>query len=142
MQTERIIPLGAAVTVANYTCSESHVSYVGPFFPLKEPNKIALGTKTAYANIDAEMIIEWMETYKYLGVDKVLTYYMESINSDAFDVLQYYASTGILDLFYYEPANEGKMDHVNQKSVCKHAQNAHIQIQIRACAKYHHLIHS
>ena len=101
------VPNGVAVTIDNKTCSESDVTFVEPYFPLTEPNKIALSTKTAYGTIDAETIIEWMEAYKYLGVDKVVSYYMDSINSDALKVLKYYASTGILDLHYYEPAYEG-----------------------------------
>ena len=101
------IPIGVSVTLFNNTCSEDQVSYVRPYFPLKEPNKIAIGTKTAFGNISAELIIEWMEAYKYLGVNKVVTYYMKGINGDALKVLQYYETTGILDLFYYEPANEG-----------------------------------
>ena len=103
------VPIGVAVKLSNNTCLEDQVSYVRPYFPLKEPNKIAIGTKTAFGNISAELIIEWMEAYKHLGVDKVVTYYMKGINGDALKVLQYYESTGILDLFYYEPANEGKI---------------------------------
>ena len=68
-----MIPTGAAITVGNYSCEESDVTYVEPYFPFKEPNKIAIGTKAAFANISAELIIEWMEAYKYLGVDKVVT---------------------------------------------------------------------
>ena len=100
------VPNGVAVTIDNKTCSESDVTYVEPFFPLREPNKIALSPKTVYGTIDAEIIIEWMEAYKYLGVDKVVSYYMDSINNDALKVLKYYASTGILDLYFFEPAYE------------------------------------
>ena len=107
------IPIGVAVKLSNITCSEDQVSYVRPYFPLKEPTKIAIGTKTAFANISAELIIEWMEAYKYLGVNKVVTYYMNNINSDALKVLQFYETTGILDLFYYEPANEGEVSSRN-----------------------------
>ena len=92
------VPNGVAVTIDNKTCSESDVTYVEPFFPLREPNKIALSPKTVYGTIDAEIIIEWMEAYKYLGVDKVVSY--------ALKVLKYYASTGILDLYFFEPAYE------------------------------------
>ena len=104
----RKIPTGVAVTRANTSCDESHVTYVPPYFPLKESKSmVAISTKVAYADISAELIIEWMEAYKYLGVDKVITYYLETINSDALKVLEYYKATGILELNFYEPANEG-----------------------------------
>ena len=108
LRSDGFIPTGAAVTVGNYSCGENDVTYIEPYFPYKEPDKIAIGTKTAFANISAELIIEWMEAYKYLGVDKVVSYYLKNINKDALKVLEYYESTGILDFFYYEPALEGK----------------------------------
>ena len=107
LHSYKIVPIGVAITVENGSCSGDNVTYVQPYFPLKHPNKIAIGTKTSFANISAELIVEWMEAYKYLGVDKVVTYYISSINADALKVLRYYASTGLLDLSYYEPAAEG-----------------------------------
>ena len=112
-----IIPKGVAITIDNYTCSEDHVTYVRPFLPTREPYKIAIGTKTSFGTIDPELIIEWMEAYKYLGVNKVVTYFLKSLNDDAFKVLSYYASTGFLDLTFYEPANEGNFDS-NQTKIC------------------------
>ena len=108
LSLDGFIPTGAAVTFGNYSCGENDVTYVEPYFPYKEPNKITIGTKLAFANISAEIIIEWMESYKYLGVDKVVTYYLRNINKDALKVLEYYQSTGIMDLSYFEPAFEGK----------------------------------
>ena len=81
---------------------------VKPFQTLKTPGQIAIGTKTAFGSINSEQIIEWMETYKYIGVDKVVSYYMKILNADALKVLKYYESTGYLDLTFYEPAAEGK----------------------------------
>ena len=97
-----------AVTVDSYSCEEKDVTYVKPFQPLKTPGKIAIGTKTAFGSINPEQIIEWMETYKYIGVDKIVSYYMKILNADALKVLKYYESTGYLDLTFYEPAAEGK----------------------------------
>ena len=109
LRSEGLIPVGAAVALGTNTCNETSVTYVEPYFPLKEATKkIAIGTKTAFANMSAELIIEWMEAYKYLGVDKVVTYYLKNLNKDALKVLEYYESTGIMDLFFYEPALEGK----------------------------------
>ena len=103
-----IIPNGVALTFSPFTCGEEHVVYRKPFVSVSEPgNKLAICTKAAYGSISAEMIIEWMETYKYLGVDKVITYFLKDLNHNARKVLEYYASTGILDLYYFEPAAAG-----------------------------------
>ena len=73
---EKMVPIGAALTVTGYNCSRDHVRYVSPYFPLREATekKVAIGTKTSYGNISAELIIEWMEAWKYIGVDKVPTF--------------------------------------------------------------------
>ena len=103
-----LIPSGVGITVGNVNCKEVHVDYVRPFLPLREPGTtLAISTKAAYGNVSAEQIIEWMETYKYLGVDKVVTHYLNNINEDALKVLKHYASSGILDLYYHEPAASG-----------------------------------
>ena len=71
---ERMVPDGAALTLSTYNCSRNHVRYMAPYFPLREATeKVAIGTKTAYGNISAELIIEWMEAWRYIGVDKVLS---------------------------------------------------------------------
>ena len=94
------------------------MSYVKPFHPLITPGKIAIGTKTAFGSINPEQIIEWMETYRYIGVDKVVSYYVKILNADALKVLKYYESTGFLDLTFYEPAAEGKYTQIQKFSSC------------------------
>ena len=104
-----LIPIGLALTLfSNITCSENHVTFVQPYFPFKEPAKIVIGSKFAYGNVSAELIIEWIEAMKYIGVDKIVTYYLRTLNADALNVLQHYASEGIVDLYFHELANEGK----------------------------------
>ena len=83
------------------------MTYVPPYFPVKEPEKIVIGSKAAYGNISAEMIIEWVEAMRYIGEDKIVTYFLRSLNTDAVNVLFHYASEGVIDLYLYEPANEG-----------------------------------
>ena len=107
-----LIPVGLALTLfSNITCSENHVTFVQPYFPFKEPEKIVIGSKFAYGNVSAELIIEWIEAMKYIGVDKIVTYYLRTLNADALNVLQHYASEGIVDLYFHELANEGKHIH-------------------------------
>ena len=47
-----------------------------------------------------------METYRYLGVDKIVTYKHKGLNTATAKVLDHYASTGFLDLFLYEHADD------------------------------------
>lgn len=107
------LPIGVGLALHKINCSQDQVAFVQPYKPLREINtKLAIGTKLAFGTISAEMIIEWMETYKYLGVDKVVTYYIDEgrdkINENALKVLRYYASTEILDLYHHVPAGLGK----------------------------------
>ena len=90
------------------SCSENHVTYVEPYFPLKEPNKVVVSSKFAFGNVSAELIIEWVEAMKYIGVDKIVTYYLRTLNAAARKVLNHYSSKGILDLHFHELASEGK----------------------------------
>ena len=108
------IPMGLAVTILGKgTCTENHVTYVQPYFPVKDPEKIVIGSKLTYGSASAKLMIEWIESMKYIGVDKIVTYYMRGLNTDALNVLYHYASEGILDLYFYEPANEGKqLSHI------------------------------
>ena len=103
------LPVGVGLTKDKLSCEDSNVNYIKPFTPLKEPDiTLAIGTKLAFGNISAEMIIEWMEMYKFLGVDKVVTYYVDEINKRALQVLRYYASTKFLDLYHHKAADSGK----------------------------------
>ena len=103
------VPDGVSIDILQIPCRSGIHSYITPFYPQRQPGTtIALGTKIAYGNISPELIIEWMETYKFLGVDKVVTYYVQDLNPSALQVLQYYAVEGSLDLYLFEPAASGK----------------------------------
>ena len=102
-------PAGVAITVAGMPCTENEVVFIEPYHTLREPGrKLVIGTKLAFADLSAEMVIEWMEAYRYLGVDKVVAYYVSDLNENAVKVLKFYASTGILDLYFYQPSWSGK----------------------------------
>ena len=102
-------PIGVAITVSESTCSEDDVVFIEPYHPLRQPGrKLVIGAKLAYANISAMSILEWMEANKFLGVDKIVAYYVSSLNNDALKVLNYYATTGFLDLYFFKPFREGR----------------------------------
>ena len=111
-----MVPDGIALTLQQRTCKETDVTYRKPVVPLRESgDKLALCTKLIYGKRSAELVIEFMETYKYLGVDKVVTYMLDDLNEDARKVLDYYVSTGMLDVYYFEPANSGTNGRFNRE---------------------------
>ena len=104
-----IIPEGVGITVDSFNCSEDNVVYIQPMVPQKQNSGVtmALCNKGAFGRLSPELIIEWMETYRYLGVDKVSTYFVDELNEAAKKVLFYYSSIGFVDLYKFQPANEG-----------------------------------
>ena len=86
------------------------MTYIQPIVPQIQESgtMLALCNKGAYGNISAELIIEWMETYRYLGVDKVVTYFLKDLNVAAKKVLLYYSDIGFVELYEFHPALEGK----------------------------------
>ena len=102
-------PIGVGLTISTeLTCLDKDVRYIKPVYPqLEATTKLAIHTQVAFGNLPAELIIEWMETHLYLGVDKVITYYFPDINKSAFRTLQYYADSGALELHKYIPAEPG-----------------------------------
>ena len=110
------IPYGVGITVDELDCSEDdHVTYIHPMVPQKQGSGVtmALCNKGAFGSVSPELIIEWMETYKYLGVDKVSTYFLEELNEAAKKVLYYYSSIGFVDLYKFIPAMEGMFNHLS-----------------------------
>ena len=85
------------------------MTYVQPFVPQTQRRgaTLALCNKGVFGNISGEMIIEWMETYRYLGVDKVVTYFLKDLNAAAMNVLSYYSQIGFVELYEFHPALEG-----------------------------------
>ena len=102
------VPFSVALSRRGLGCDKNIDEYVKTEFPKREPGfKIAVGTQIAYKDINAELIIEWMETYRYLQVDKVVSYYHRSVNKDALKALTYYHNTGFVDLLEIILPEEG-----------------------------------
>ena len=94
-------------------CDKNKDKYVKVEFPNRETGlKVAIGSQIAYKNINAELIIEWMETYKRLQVDKVVSYYHRSVNKDALKALIYYHNTEFIDLYDIILPEEGRFTHM------------------------------
>ena len=106
----RDLPDRVGLSLSNESCSKDIVAFKEIYKPLKEVNttSLVLTTQVVFGTISAELIIEWMEAYKYLGVDKVISYYYSSLNENALKVLKYYRQSGFVDLYKFIPAAEGK----------------------------------
>ena len=102
-----VVPTGVAITVTGASCLEYNVVYLEPSYPLKMPGQLLIGVKVAFQNLNPNIVIEWMEAYRYLGVDKVVGYYVPDLNEKARRVLNYYAATGFLDLYLFHQPWEG-----------------------------------
>ena len=106
-------PFTVSLSSKSLGCDKTKDKYVQVEFPNRETGlKVAIGTQIAYKNINAELIIEWMETYKRLQVDKVVSYYHRSVNKDALMALIYYHNTGFLDLYEIILPEEGRFTHM------------------------------
>ena len=104
-----VVPLAVGLSKKGLRCDNTKDRYVKVEFPYQEPGfKVAIGTQISYKNISAELIIEWLETYKILQVDKVVSYYHRNINQDALNALTYYHNTGFLDLYEFILPAEGE----------------------------------
>ena len=106
-----VFATGVAITITGAGCWEDEVVYIEPSYPLKVPGKLLIGVKVAFQSLNPNIVIEWMEAYRYLGVDKVVGYYVSDLNEKARRVLNYYAATGFLDLYMFHPAWEGTYIH-------------------------------
>ena len=105
----RDIPDGVGLLSKELPCKKDTVAFKEIYKPLKDDGMtLVLTTQVTYANISAELIIEWMEVYKYLGVDKVISYCFRDLNQPALQALQYYNLSGLVDLYQFIPAAEGK----------------------------------
>ena len=104
-----VVPLAVGLSKKGLRCDNTKDRYVKVEFPIQEPGfKVAIGTQISYKNISAELIIEWLEAYKILQVDKVVSYYHRNINQDALNALTYDHNTGFLDLYEFVLPAEGE----------------------------------
>ena len=112
-----VAPVAVGLSRTELGCDGNKDKYVKVVFPYKEPGyKIVIGTQIAYKDINAELIIEWMETCKTLQVDKVVSYYHRSVNQDALKALTYYHNTGFVDLYEMVLPEEGELWRISQPS--------------------------
>lgn len=62
---------------------------------------IAICSKIAYGSLNAKYLVEWIETQRYMGVQKIISY-VYKLNMDAINVLKHYEEIGIVETFPFE----------------------------------------
>lgn len=73
---------------------------------------LAICSQITYGDTDASMLVEWFETQKLLGIDKIMTHTYQ-LNSEAMQVLEHYESEGYLLLVKdFEFPEKGKTSPV------------------------------
>ena len=76
----------------------------------REQYSLAICAKLAYGELSAHRVIEWMETQRYLGVDKVI-YYFYNLNKETMKVLKHYMKEGFVDLLPFDIPQPGMNDN-------------------------------
>lgn len=98
-----------SVFIGTHKCEESEQHYIKVESSMRNESGLAVCGKISYGNMDAELILEWFEVQRLLGVDKVLTYTYK-LNDQAMAVLEYYESIGYAVIMRdFEYPEQGKV---------------------------------
>ncbi|CAG2209337.1 unnamed protein product [Mytilus edulis] len=84
-------------TAFNKTCNKDAKYYVAVQTPSQ--GELAVCTTVLYGSLSANLLLEWFEVQRILGVDKVISY-TKNLNDDAMKVLEYYESLGLTDIIH------------------------------------------
>jgi hypothetical protein len=89
---------GVAVEFAKKKCPTKNSDYIVPFIPKRQPKRhsFAICLKILYGNVDNKLLIDWIEFYREIKVDKVFTF-VYNITEDTKKIIQYYERLGFLE---------------------------------------------
>ena len=88
--------VGVSLQYRRSSCPSQRELYVKPVQSMKPPEgSLALCGKIFYGNIDPKLVIDWVEYYRELKVDKIIIY-KYNLTKKAEAVIDYYASTGYI----------------------------------------------
>ncbi|CAL1532593.1 unnamed protein product [Lymnaea stagnalis] len=91
------------VTFVKSSCRDASNDIMRIEFPKAVAKSVGVCLKVTYGTLNPEKMVEWFEFTKLMGVTKVFTYYFD-VDPPAMKVLEYYNSTGFLDLLLIHPA--------------------------------------
>ncbi|KAL4231491.1 hypothetical protein ACF0H5_009069 [Mactra antiquata] len=99
------------ITVSNQ-CPLNREYYTQPQRPImtKPGDTLALCGKIIYGDVDINLLIEWVEYNKHMGVDKIL-FYTYNVTPSVSKVLKYYENIGLISLLPYKMPYEGIEKH-------------------------------
>ncbi|CAC5419168.1 unnamed protein product [Mytilus coruscus] len=79
------------ITDYNRTCHKESKYYIPVQIPLQ--GELAVCTTVLYGSLAAELLLEWFEVQRIVGVEKTVTYTF-ALNKDAMKICEYYESIG------------------------------------------------
>ncbi|XP_052062398.1 uncharacterized protein LOC127702299 [Mytilus californianus] len=79
------------ITDFKRTCHKESKYYIQVQTPLQ--GELAVCTTVLYGSLSAELLLEWFEVQRIIGVEKTVTYTFE-LNKDAMKICEYYESIG------------------------------------------------
>ncbi|KAK7482528.1 hypothetical protein BaRGS_00026239, partial [Batillaria attramentaria] len=85
------------VAFAEKSCDVNMTRGLDITLPKDGTNKIGICAKMAYGDLDPELLVEWFEFAKLVGVDVVQVFY-HIVSERAMDVFRYYENTGFVVL--------------------------------------------
>lgn len=102
-------PIGVTLAYDHDFCNSDVNSYV----KIKDPKPclltfcFAICAKIAYGYANPELIVEWMEYNKYMGVSYVVTF-TYNLTADAMGVLKFYEKQGFVEVMQFDYPAKGK----------------------------------
>ena len=77
---------------------------------------IAICAKIAYGYVNPEMVVEWMEYYKYMGVNHVVVFTF-NLTADALTVLQFYEKQDFVEVLPFDFPAKGNSPRLTNLSI-------------------------
>lgn len=99
-------PIGAVVVPPSFGCY-SRIFMNIERVRTQDPFSVAICAKIGYGELSPHRVIEWLETQRYLGVDKIV-YYFYNLNTETMNVWKAYAKEGFVDLLPFDIPQPGR----------------------------------
>ncbi|XP_053390443.1 uncharacterized protein LOC128553331 [Mercenaria mercenaria] len=93
---------GITLEFSKKKCPRDESVYIKPFLPKVQPkHSFAICVKIVYGNIDMKLLVDWMEFYREMKVDKVFMF-TYNLTNNIETVLQHYTNIGFLDRRHFD----------------------------------------
>lgn len=104
---KHLVPSAVTLSVGS-ECPKAKNKYIAVDMPAAQPGEqMAVCAKIVFGNISASSMIEWFEYQNLMGVSKVLVY-TYNLNKAAKKVLDFYATTGVVEYYPFSLPQKGK----------------------------------